>query len=156
MSDNSQNHDVRPVLIRQIPEIGGGMVTIKGWVTHVRSSGKLIFGEVRDGTGVIQTVLFKGDAPEPVFEMAKRLQIPLLPVISAPAIRKAAQRRRSALSGNSSGNWNGHSANGHVGAMPPAGRICCKSCSNALYPLAKTGWTTSTACVPPSPNCSTT
>ncbi len=75
MSDNSQNHDVRPALIRQIPEVGGGMVTVKGWVTHVRSSGKLIFIEVRDGTGVIQSVLFKDDAPEPVFEMAKRLQI---------------------------------------------------------------------------------
>lgn len=60
-------------LIRQIPSVGEGPVTIKGWVSHLRVSGKLVFIEVRDGTGVIQCVVFKGDVDENTFETAKRL-----------------------------------------------------------------------------------
>src|SRR3954471_22336248 len=36
-----------------------------GWVTHVRSSGKVAFAVIRDGTGVLQAVLVKSQvAPE--------------------------------------------------------------------------------------------
>lgn len=62
-------------LIRHIPTIGEGPVRIMGWVTHIRSSGKLIFVEVRDGTGVIQCVIFKGDVAEQIFDMAKGLTL---------------------------------------------------------------------------------
>jgi asparaginyl-tRNA synthetase len=75
MSDNSYCAEKPYVLIRQIPEISEGSVTVKGWVTHVRSSGKLIFVEVRDGTGVIQCVLFKGDVENNVFEAANHLPL---------------------------------------------------------------------------------
>ncbi|MHB9027908.1 MAG: asparagine--tRNA ligase [Candidatus Latescibacterota bacterium] len=75
MSDNLGNQELHYVLIRQIPDIAEGAVTVKGWVTHVRSSGKLIFIELRDGSGVIQCVLFKGDVDEDAFETAKRLQL---------------------------------------------------------------------------------
>jgi asparaginyl-tRNA synthetase len=75
MSDNLGNREPQYVLIRQIPDISDGPVTIKGWVTHVRSSGKLIFIEVRDGSGVMQCVLFRGDVDENTFEAAKRLQL---------------------------------------------------------------------------------
>ena len=60
-------------LIRQIPSIGEGPITIKGCVNHLRTSGKLVFIEVRDGSGVIQCVVFKGDVDENTFETAKRL-----------------------------------------------------------------------------------
>lgn len=46
-----------------------------GWVTHVRSSGKLIFIEMRDGTDIIQCVVFKDDVAENVFELANRLTL---------------------------------------------------------------------------------
>ncbi|MDP2984397.1 MAG: asparagine--tRNA ligase [Candidatus Latescibacter sp.] len=62
-------------LIRHIPIISEGPVRIMGWVTHIRSSGKLIFIEVRDGTGVIQCVIFKGDVAEQIFDMSKKLTL---------------------------------------------------------------------------------
>lgn len=48
-------------------ELIGKDVTLKGWLYNKRSSGKLHFLQVRDGTGVIQCVMFKGDLPEEVF-----------------------------------------------------------------------------------------
>jgi asparaginyl-tRNA synthetase len=40
------------------------VVTLKGWVTHLRSSGKIRFVVLRDGTGVAQGVLVKGRLPD--------------------------------------------------------------------------------------------
>ena len=42
----------------------GERVTIKGWVSHLRSSGKIKFVVVRDGTGVVQCVLGPETAPQ--------------------------------------------------------------------------------------------
>ncbi|MDB4917460.1 MAG: Asparaginyl-tRNA synthetase, partial [Gemmatimonadetes bacterium] len=43
----------------------GQPVVVRGWITHVRSSGKVAFAVVRDGTGVCQTVFVKGQlSPE--------------------------------------------------------------------------------------------
>ena len=53
-----------------ISEIGkheGREVTIRGWLYNKRSSGKLHFLQVRDGTGIVQCVVFKGDVSEEVF-----------------------------------------------------------------------------------------
>src|SRR5687768_14748952 len=50
----------------------GKEVTLKGWLYNKRSSGKLHFLQVRDGTGTIQCVVFKGDVPEQVFADAER------------------------------------------------------------------------------------
>jgi len=61
------------ILIKHIPENDGAVVCIKGWVNHHRSSGKLIFIEIRDGSGSIQCVVFKGDISEDVFDMAKSI-----------------------------------------------------------------------------------
>jgi asparaginyl-tRNA synthetase len=45
----------------------GELVTLKGWVTHLRSSGKVRFVVLRDGTGLAQGVLVKGRLPEEDF-----------------------------------------------------------------------------------------
>jgi asparaginyl-tRNA synthetase len=45
----------------------GELVTLKGWVTHLRSSGKVRFVVLRDGTGLAQGVLLKGRLPEEDF-----------------------------------------------------------------------------------------
>lgn len=37
----------------------GTEVTIKGWLYNIRSSGKLMFPQIRDGSGIIQGVVFK-------------------------------------------------------------------------------------------------
>jgi asparaginyl-tRNA synthetase len=42
-------------------------VTVKGWVYNKRSSGKIKFMMLRDGTGLMQGVLFKGECSEEAF-----------------------------------------------------------------------------------------
>ena len=48
-------------------------VTLKGWLYHRRSSGKLHFLMVRDGTGTIQCVVSVKDVTPEIFEQAGRL-----------------------------------------------------------------------------------
>jgi asparaginyl-tRNA synthetase len=48
-------------------------VTIKGWVYNRTDKGKLVFLLVRDGTGFIQCVAFKGDLAPEVFDRLIRL-----------------------------------------------------------------------------------
>ncbi len=51
----------------------GQEVILKGWLYNSRSSGKLVFAELRDGTGIVQCVVFEGNVDEDVFEQAKGL-----------------------------------------------------------------------------------
>ena len=37
----------------------GASATVRGWVTHLRSSGKVAFVVMRDGTGTLQAVVVK-------------------------------------------------------------------------------------------------
>ena len=46
----------------------GQTVTVRGWVTHVRSSGKIAFAVIRDGTGVMQAVFVKNQLPPEAWE----------------------------------------------------------------------------------------
>jgi len=46
----------------------GSTVTLHGWVTHVRSSGKVAFAVIRDGTGIAQTVFVKTALAPEVWE----------------------------------------------------------------------------------------
>ena len=46
----------------------GETVTLRGWVYHLRSSGKVRFLVVRDGTGLAQGVLVKGKLPDDDFQ----------------------------------------------------------------------------------------
>src|SRR5699024_12054057 len=48
-------------------------VTIGGWLANKRSSGKIAFLQLRDGTGFIQGVVVKAEVDEDVFETAKGL-----------------------------------------------------------------------------------
>ncbi|MBO6586298.1 MAG: asparagine--tRNA ligase [Gracilimonas sp.] len=49
-------------------------VTLKGWVYNFRSSGSLVFIEMRDGTGITQCVVAKDDVSEYVWEAATSLK----------------------------------------------------------------------------------
>jgi asparaginyl-tRNA synthetase len=51
----------------------GERVTIKGWVAARRSSGKIHFLQVRDGTGTVQCVMSRADVSPDVFERAGHL-----------------------------------------------------------------------------------
>jgi asparaginyl-tRNA synthetase len=59
--------------INQLSEHVGEEVTLKGWLYNLRSSGKLLFPQLRDGTGVVQCVVFKKGVPEEVWDALKNL-----------------------------------------------------------------------------------
>jgi asparaginyl-tRNA synthetase len=51
----------------------GEEVTIKGWLYKKRSSGKLRFLLIRDGTGLLQTVMLKGEVADVTFSLYDKL-----------------------------------------------------------------------------------
>ena len=51
----------------------GEEATIQGWLYAKTGKGKLQFLQVRDGTGIVQAVMFKPNLPEDVFDAAKGL-----------------------------------------------------------------------------------
>jgi asparaginyl-tRNA synthetase len=59
--------------IVKIGEQVGQNVTIKGWLHNRRSSGKIHFLVVRDGTGFLQVVMGKRDVDEATFQKADHL-----------------------------------------------------------------------------------
>jgi asparaginyl-tRNA synthetase len=59
--------------IEQIGEQVGGEATIRGWLHNKRSSGKLQFLIVRDGTGYLQCVVFRKSVTEETFLLASDL-----------------------------------------------------------------------------------
>lgn len=61
------------VYIRDIATYVDQDVTLYGWLYNKRSSGKLHFLQVRDGTETIQCVMFKGDFDEETFKAADTL-----------------------------------------------------------------------------------
>src|ERR1035437_746748 len=61
------------VRIAELPAHAGQPVVVRAWVTHVRSSGKIAFAVLRDGTGVCQTVFVKNQIPPAVWERFSHL-----------------------------------------------------------------------------------
>jgi asparaginyl-tRNA synthetase len=61
------------VYIEDIAKHEGQTVTLKGWLANRRSSGKIHFLQVRDGSGFIQAVMSKAAVGDEVFEKAGHL-----------------------------------------------------------------------------------
>ncbi len=59
------------VYIEDIAKYVGKEVIIKGWLYNKRSSGKIWFLLVRDGTGIIQTIISQKDVLPEIFEAAE-------------------------------------------------------------------------------------
>jgi asparaginyl-tRNA synthetase len=59
--------------INKIGESVGQTVTIKGWLHNRRSSGKIHFLVVRDGTGFLQVIMGKRDVDDATFQRADHL-----------------------------------------------------------------------------------
>ncbi len=59
--------------INQLANHVGEEVTIKGWLYNLRSSGKILFPQLRDGTGVVQCVALKNAISPEVWEALKSL-----------------------------------------------------------------------------------
>ncbi len=63
------------VYIKDLSEYVGKEVTIKGWLYNKRSSGKIHFLQLRDGTGTVQGVMVKQEVAEENFQTVKNLWI---------------------------------------------------------------------------------
>jgi len=61
------------VYINELGQHVGEPVTIRGWVATTRSSGKIAFLVVRDGTGYLQAVLARKEVSDAVWEAFGRL-----------------------------------------------------------------------------------
>ncbi|NOT55382.1 MAG: asparagine--tRNA ligase [Deltaproteobacteria bacterium] len=61
------------IYINDIGTHEGHEVSLNGWLYNKRSSGKLHFLQLRDGTGTIQCVMFKGDVSPEMFQQADHL-----------------------------------------------------------------------------------
>ena len=61
------------IYIKDLKNHVGETVTLKGWLFNKRSSGKVKFLILRDGTGYLQCVVFKGNVTPEVFEAADHM-----------------------------------------------------------------------------------
>src|SRR5437868_1437098 len=59
---------ISTVRISELAAHVGTTQTVRGWVTHLRSSGKVAFVVMRDGTGILQSVLVKSQVTPEVWE----------------------------------------------------------------------------------------
>lgn len=59
--------------IEQLSHLIDQTVTLKGWVYNTTGKGKLLFIMLRDGTSIVQCVVFKNNVGEEIFESAKSL-----------------------------------------------------------------------------------
>ena len=65
--------ETRLTTIVQVGRYEGETVTLRGWLYNLRESGKLLFPQFRDGSGVIQGVVAKNDVSPELFETVKGL-----------------------------------------------------------------------------------
>ena len=61
------------VAINDLSKYEGKKVTLAGWLYNARSSGKIQFLIIRDGTGLCQCIVEKGKVPDEIFEQLGRL-----------------------------------------------------------------------------------
>lgn len=61
------------IWIEDIKDYEGQEITLKAWLYNKRSSGKLHFLQLRDGTAEIQAVVFKGNVSDEVFALADKI-----------------------------------------------------------------------------------
>ncbi len=61
------------VYIEDIGKYDGKEIEIKGWLYNKRSSGKVRFLLIRDGTGIVQSVISEGEVDKKIFETADKI-----------------------------------------------------------------------------------
>ncbi len=64
---------MQKIYISNLSEYVGKEISISGWLYNKRSSGKLRFLVLRDGSGYLQCVFFKGNVSPEVFELTDRV-----------------------------------------------------------------------------------
>src|SRR5881394_1265221 len=61
------------IRIKDLPQHVGEKVTINGWLYNKRTSGKLQFPIIRDGSGYLQCVVFKKEVPEETWKAVEEV-----------------------------------------------------------------------------------
>jgi len=71
----TQSHATAPdhTYINQLSKHVGAEVVLKGWLYNLRSSGKILFPQLRDGTGIVQGVVLKNAISSELWEALKGL-----------------------------------------------------------------------------------
>jgi len=64
---------MQEIQISDLKDYVGQEVTLRGWLFNKRSSGKVKFVILRDGTGYVQCVFFKGNVTDDTFDIADRI-----------------------------------------------------------------------------------
>lgn len=64
---------MKRITISQAAQHLGEPVELAGWLYNLRSSGKICFPQIRDGSGVMQCVAVKAQLPEATFDALKTL-----------------------------------------------------------------------------------
>ena len=64
---------MQKIRISDLGKFVGQEVTLQGWLFNKRSSGKIKFIILRDGSGYLQCVYFKGNLTEEVFDQADKI-----------------------------------------------------------------------------------
>ena len=83
------------VYIEDLHDHVGERVLLRGWLAQKRSSGKVKFLVVRDGTGLLQCVAFVRDVPAALFERCDRI-----PLESSLAVRGTVRKDDRAPGGH--------------------------------------------------------
>ncbi len=65
--------DIPIISINQAPQFSGQQVIVRGWIRHHRSSGKLQFLTLRDGSGELQAIVNKGTIGDETFKAVSQL-----------------------------------------------------------------------------------
>ncbi len=61
----------KKIYISDLANYAGQEISLQGWLYNKRSSGKVQFLILRDGTGYLQCVVFKGNVSEEIFSLAE-------------------------------------------------------------------------------------
>jgi asparaginyl-tRNA synthetase len=77
--------------IKELPALAGQTVSVRGWVTTTRSSGKIGFLVLRDGSGYLQAVVSKTEVPAEVWDRFKTVtQETAVAVVGVPRVEPRA------------------------------------------------------------------
>ena len=63
------------VRLEKLREHVARVVSVRGWVTHLRSSGKVAFIVLRDGSGIVQAVVVKNNVAPEVWDRFQQLTV---------------------------------------------------------------------------------
>lgn len=63
------------ILIKDIQKYEGKEITIRGWVYNLRSSGKISFLQIRDGSGFVQAIASQPEVGEKIWEKITKITL---------------------------------------------------------------------------------